>query len=149
MDDKQRLSPLAELLAELLLKVDRLEDNQNLFNKRMDRLEAKLDNKVDKQAFENFANAVLDSYERTVSRKEFLEFKTVIEKRFDAVDTRFESIDQRFDTMKQDMDQRFDAMKQDMDQRFNSIQEQMVTKKDFIEYIGAIFNKIEEINKKL
>lgn len=131
MDDKQRLVTLEEILAELLLKVDRLEDNQNHFNKRLDRLEAKMDTKMDKSTFETFAAAVLDSYGRVVSRKEFIEFK---EKEFlefkQTVEGRFDKIDETFDLVKDQLSQ-------------------MVTKKDFIEYIGAIFGKIEEINKKL
>ncbi len=121
-------------MAELLLKVDRLEDNQNHFNKRLDRLEAKMDTKMDKSTFETFA----DSYGRVVSRKEFIEFKEkeffefkqTVEERFDKVEERFKSIEDTLVDVKEQLSQ-------------------VVTKKDFIEYIGAIFGKIEEINKKL
>ena len=54
--------------------------------------------------------------------KEFSEFKTSTEERFDAIDKRFDAVDERFDGIDRrldGMDQRFDGM----DQRFDRVEE--------------------------
>jgi archaellum component FlaC len=111
-----------------------------------------MDTKMDKSTFENFAAAVLDSYGRVVSRKEFIEFKEkeffefkqTVERRFDKIDERFEGVDGQFKSI----DKRFKGIEATLEDVKEQLS-QVVTKKDFIEYIGAIFGKIEEINKKL